>query len=160
MSETVKNKKYPQKSMRQSRIEVVQVLYKFIILEREIDPAIAFEEFDFLNRTQLEKLEKIANNYEFIKKMIKINLSADWSFERLNPITKAILINATYELFVLDKAIVINEALEIGKMFFDTEDFQAKKNLKFINACLQSVFNALVILEKRNRKLENSDEEK
>lgn len=159
MSETTKNKNQ-QKSMRQSRIEIIQILYKFIVLEREIDPAIAFEEFDFLNRSQLEKLDKIANNYEFIKKLIKINLSADWSFERLNPIIKAILINATYELFVLDKAIVINEALEIGKMFFDIEDFQTKKNLKFINACLQSVFNALVILEKRNRKLENPNEDK
>ncbi|QZE12409.1 transcription antitermination protein NusB [Mycoplasma sp. Ms02] len=138
------------KSRRQTRIEVIQVLYSYQLTDQTIDVQDVFDNFEHINQEQLKTLEKIAKNLKFYQVMVQKFLNNDWSWERIDPIVRAILINATHEFLSIDPKIVINEALEIAKSFM-TDAEQAKKQIAFINAILQNVYKALVYLESKDK---------
>jgi N utilization substance protein B len=73
-------------------------------------------------------------NLEIVDKQIKENLKS-WNFDDLGKIEKAILRLATYEIVVdkNDKAVVINEAIELAKELADDKSHQ------FINGVLDSI---------------------
>ncbi|ADE19556.1 transcription antitermination protein NusB [Mycoplasma crocodyli] len=139
------------KSRRQNREEVIQVLYRFELFNEKIDAAIAFQEFSFLSNEQVKFIEKIDNNYDFLKSIIAKFLNQNWAWLRIPPLIKAILINASAELFTIPPRIVINEAVEITKDYFCmTPDDD--KYYKFVNAILQNVYKAIVALESNQLK--------
>lgn len=66
----------------------------------------------------------------------------NWNFERIGAMERAILRLGTYELLfsAMDRAIVINEALEIAK------NFSSESSVKFINGILDGIAkNAKII---------------
>ena len=71
---------------------------------------------------------------ETVDKQIKEHLKS-WNFDDLGKIEKAILRLATYEIVVdkNDKAVVINEAIELAKELADDKSHQ------FINGVLDSI---------------------
>jgi N utilization substance protein B len=73
-------------------------------------------------------------NLDAIDGHIKANLKS-WDFNELGKIEKAILRLATYEIVVdkNDKAVVINEAIELAKELADDKSHQ------FINGVLDSI---------------------
>ncbi len=59
-------------------------------------------------------------NLEGLKEIISDHLSKEWRFDRLGKVMQAILLVAAYEMQMnteVDKAIIINEYIEITKMF-------------------------------------------
>lgn len=71
-----------------------------------------------------------------IDEIIKSHLSANWSFDRLNKVTLAILRMSIYCIKYqkdVDSAIVIDEAIAIAKSFGEDESY------KFINAILDKI---------------------
>jgi len=111
------------------------LIYADMDLEIDIEKTLcnlvesSYEEVDsFLKEMLIKTLKyKEENVNDLQKNMI------NWTFNRLNRLTQAILLLAlTQYRFVekVDKKIVINNAIKLGKKFLDNGDY------KFINAVL------------------------
>ncbi|WP_338969200.1 transcription antitermination factor NusB [Spiroplasma endosymbiont of Labia minor] len=126
-------------SPRLHRLQRIKYLYRFFLLK--IDKNVAKQEvidnFQIIFKNEIEinsMLNLIDNIDELVEKIIK-QLKGDWSWERINPIKKAILINGAYEILMLEipRAITTNEAMEIARIYIPGED------IKFINGCLDNL---------------------
>jgi len=73
-------------------------------------------------------------NLEMLDKEIQAHLT-DWDYDGIGKVEKAIMRLAAYEILVVkvDKAIIINEAVELAKTLAD------EKSPKFINAVLDAL---------------------
>ncbi|VEU75174.1 transcription termination factor [Mycoplasmopsis maculosa] len=130
--------------MRDFRIEIINAIYYFELIETKLDTKYIFENYSNLNNNQFLQIEKIAKNYAFLKTSISTFLREDWSWNRISPLIRAILINAANELFTIQPRIVINEAVEITKLYYgDDNNFY-----KMVNAILNNVYKLFVKGEK------------
>ena len=123
----------------QARAAVVGLLYAYDLGNVEIskfadeileDSKIRNKQREFsykLFRGTIDNLDKIDSE---IKKHLK-----QWNFDELGKIEKAILRLGTYEILIdkNDRAIVINEAIELAKELAD------EKSHQFINGVLDAV---------------------
>ncbi|MFV8499860.1 transcription antitermination factor NusB [Mycoplasma sp. VS424B] len=139
------------KSRREMRKTVIAVLYKYELLEEPIKVEEAFEEF-FLDREELLRLELIARNYAFLRKSLNALLNKNWKWERISPLIRAIILNGAFELYNTNPKIVINEAIEITKIYFpkDLPDQPATlqgKQYKFVNAILENYLKLIQTFE-------------
>jgi len=130
---------------RKARIIIMQILYSLNFYTG--DDIINYIE-DMLNLKWVElKLRKkdiifinnisrkIISHLEDIDKLIINNLK-NWDMDRINIITKSILRMSIFEIKFLNETpreIVINESVEISKIFSDNEQY------KFINALLDKI---------------------
>ncbi len=123
----------------QARAAVVGLLYAYDLGNSEIEKFFAdiLEEKKIRNKqrefsAKLFKgtVENLAVIDEAIKKQLK-----EWSFDELGKIEKSILRLAAYEILIdnNDKAIVINEAIELAKELADD------KSPQFINGVLDAL---------------------
>ncbi|WP_029513830.1 transcription antitermination factor NusB [Mycoplasmopsis primatum] len=130
------------KLRREFRTGIINIIYKYELLALTLNPSVIFENESDLNSDQFNQLELIAKNYDYYKKII-IKFLNNNNWDKISPLIRAILINASHELMTIDPKIVINEAIEITKSFFDTE-----ANLyKFVNAILENIYKYYVINE-------------
>lgn len=127
-------------SRRDFRIGIINVLYKYELLSKPLDMGQIFEAESGLNNGQFKRLELISKNYFFIKNNIEKFLRKDYSWERISPLIRAILINATQEFFLIPPKVVVNEAIEITKIYFDDAD----NYYKVVNAILQNIYQDFV----------------
>ncbi len=120
------------------RKNIVNILYKIFIYEEskidyEIEDVIQSEMTDsdpFVSSClkgvlkERETLISLANSY-----------LVDWELKRLSKVDQAILLLAIYELEYTDtpRAVVINEAIELSKLYSD------EKVVKMINGVLDSI---------------------
>ena len=76
----------------------------------------------------------VLNHLETIDSEIKSHLK-DWGFDRLDHVDKSILRLGTYELLYteLDRAVVINEAVELAK------ELGSDQSPKFVNGVLDAI---------------------
>ncbi len=111
--------------------EIIQYLYKYELLNKEIDTIDAFENYDF-NKSQLKQIEQIKKLYPKLKAMIVKNLN-NWKWERIAPLERSILLFGAFEMMFKSKALVINGMVMISKGFIDDEKH------KFINAILENI---------------------
>lgn len=123
----------------QARVAAVGLLYAYDLGNEDIlkfgadileEKKIRNKQRDFamgLFQDTIANLEDIDTR---IKEVIK-----DWDFDRIGSIEKAVLRLGTYELLHsgLDKAVVINEALEIAKKLGN------EQSPKFINGVLDAL---------------------
>lgn len=125
-------------SKRQERINIINLLYRYFILQYNIlikkQKNNSFYKITKIN-TEIIKIKKILINLSDI--IIKINkyLKPGWKFNRLSNYHKSVLIYGVYEIYYkkLSKAIVINESLEILKLY--SED----TNFSYINSILDKI---------------------
>jgi len=122
-----------------AREAVVGLLYGFESGNSDIKKYAAdiLEEKKIRNK-QLEfamnLFEGVMANLEKIDELIKTHIK-EWDFERIGDMEKAILRLGFYEILYtnLDKAVAINEAVELSKKF------GTEKSPKFINGVMDSV---------------------
>lgn len=132
------------------RTMVVMVVYEYELLSENIVANKIFQDdkfndlFDykkiriknknqFLNE-QLQIILTIEKNYDTFKKMIIKHIRNDWSWSRLDPLIRSMLLCASVELWKLDIGIVTNEYVEIAKDFIpDNESY------KFINIIIEKI---------------------
>ncbi|QCZ36565.1 transcription antitermination factor NusB [Mycoplasma nasistruthionis] len=146
------------KSRRQVRIDIINVIYKYELLGKPIDLVEVFNENSDLTQRDLARIKNIKDNYDFFKDTILIKLfNTNWDWNRVSPLLRAILINGVEEFFTLHPKIVINEAIEITKLYFlvDTKeeiDLGWKTNesnyYKFINGILENAYKVLLKMER------------
>ncbi|MGP1451344.1 MAG: transcription antitermination protein NusB [Metamycoplasmataceae bacterium] len=121
---------------RKIRIEIINVLYKYELLEKNILLDKLFEEEKELSNEAFKKIEAISKNYNFFKEAISLFLNNNWQWNRISPLIRAILILAAFEMMIIDQPkIVINEAIEITKMYFDKDN-----EYKMVNAILENIY--------------------
>jgi N utilization substance protein B len=125
------SKKFKEK--RAARVLAVQALYAHHNHEgSRLDQTIFDIIKDSKSQEVLSKLSKsdekliinlargTQDNLELVTAAITKHLSKEWRFERLGKVMQAILLIAAYEMMMdseVDRAILINEYIEITKMF-------------------------------------------
>ena len=122
----------------QLRFQLVTYLYQHLLLGKSIANIIVDEQLregtesgDYL----LNNLYNLIDHETTYAQFIQAHLAADWKYERLLALDRAILLAAISE-FALDEAarsVIINEAVEIAKEY-SSEDAYA-----FINAVLDQL---------------------
>jgi len=123
----------------QARAAVVGLLYAYDLGNNEIEKfftdileekKIRNKQREFSAKLFKGTVENLAVIDEAIKKQLK-----EWSFDELGKIEKSILRLAAYEILIdnNDKAIVINEAIELAKELADD------KSPQFINGVLDAL---------------------
>lgn len=140
-------------SRRKGRILAFQALYSWDVSESSLEDLLTFSwnQKDSDNQDNKEELSKNSTEeqtfasliiagtiqkIEEIDKLIESHLSSNWSLERINKVTLAILRTSIYELKYQPDSqskIVIDEAVNIAKEF-GTDD-----SYKFINAVLDKI---------------------
>ncbi len=114
-------------------INNINLIYRYFVVGElnDIDKLIS----DKLYIANPNKIKNIINNIDELILLISKYLNKNWKFERLNNLEKAILINATYDIKFgkIDKKLIINESIEIIKIFSINE------NYKYINAILDNL---------------------
>lgn len=114
------------------RIKLMSVIYQHLLLKKDFLELIQ----DNLEDVPVDEYFKQIVNYyrknfstlvEEIKPLLR-----KWDFSRLNYVGQAILLLSVIEIKLAkeDKAVVINEAVELSKEYCDDEDY------KYINAVL------------------------
>lgn len=116
----------------QQRSQIIIYIYQAELLEVKLDSTRAFEEGDY-NEYQIKVIESISTNYESFKKLVQKFIKGTWTWERLAPLERAILIFGAFELNIADRALVINELVTIAQGFIPGESY------KFINAILDKI---------------------
>ncbi|WP_412031427.1 transcription antitermination factor NusB [Metamycoplasma buccale] len=93
-----------------------------------------------LNKHTLKILTIIEEKYDFLKKIICSTFNEDWTWERVLPLLRAILIYGSFELIFNKKEVVINELVNITKIFMPGDYY------KFVNKSLDLISK---IIEKK-----------
>ncbi len=123
----------------QARAAVIGLLYAYDLGNEEITKFCEdiLEEKKIRNKQRefsLKLFSGTVENLETIDKEIKKNLN-QWDFDELGKIERSILRLGCYEILIdgNDKAIIINEAIELAKELADDKSHQ------FINGVLDSL---------------------
>jgi len=109
----------------QSRENAMVVIYQYLLLGSDIeelkDNFSKFENRDFFSFL----INNVVHNLDILKEEISEHLT-DWDFNRLNYVEQAILLIATCELRLeeVERAIVIDEAINLCKKFSDEESYR------------------------------------
>lgn len=124
---------------RQVRETVVSLLYSVDLGNEDAakHADTVFEERKIRNKQRefgKHLFESVISNLTVIDEKLQ-GVMRDWELERVGSIEKAVLRLGTYEILFenQDKAVVINEAVELGKLF------GAENSAKFINGVLDAV---------------------
>ena len=124
---------------RQVRETVVSILYSIDLGNEQAlkYTETVFEERKIRNKQRefgLHLLESVMKNIGSIDQKIQ-SVMKEWELDRVGSIEKAILRLGAYEIAYedVDKAVVINEAVDIGKQF------GAENSGKFINGILDAI---------------------
>ncbi len=126
------NKSQNYTKRRIKRMQNVEIVYKYELLDELLNLEKIFVE-ENINNDQLKILTSIQKNYDKFIKTAKLFLDIDWTWIRISPLTRAIILCASVELWTLDKKIVLNEYVEI------TKDFIPDDTYKFINNILDKI---------------------
>lgn len=116
------------------REKIVFVLYQHLLLHKDISLCFAdnFEDDDneFLAQIRADLLANEDDYIDLISRYLK-----NWSFDRLNLVEQAILLEAVSEINsnINDKAVIINEAVILAKTYCDEGSY------KYINGVLENL---------------------
>ncbi len=119
-----------------ARIQAMKIIYIADFNGISIDSSLTMGKSGFFNdniacedsisEETIELLKYVTDNLEKIDGIIKETIT-NYSIDRLNLVDKAIIRVATGEMLLnkLDRRIIINEALEITKLYSDQGDHKA-----------------------------------
>lgn len=125
----------------EKRIAAINIIYSMKMNEKTLEEIENSDFYDNLDKETLDFVRNVVENLENIDEIIAKNLQ-NYSIGRLNRLDLAIIELAVSELLKREvpEAIVINEALNISKMYTQTEDFDS---VRFNNKLLDNIKNFL-----------------
>ncbi len=116
----------------EKRVIAFEIVYSLLMKEQ-----LLFNEDEYQNvdKDVIKLINYVINNFNDIKNKIIFHLNENWSWERLLVIDKSILITAyaEFNVFKIDKKIVIDQAIITAKKYSD------EKSYKFINFILDKL---------------------
>ena len=77
-----------------------------------------------MNNFEVQTLTIIQNKYVLFKNLIIKALNDAWIWERLQPLIRAILLYGLYELFINEPKVVINEMVNITKIYTIGDEYK------------------------------------
>ena len=114
------------------RENVIGYIYSNLVMGDKIDMTNAFESGEYTEK-EINIITDIEKKQESFFKLIQRFTRANWSWERIAPLNKAILVYGAYEMLFNDKALVIDVLVDYSKEFSPDDTF------KFINSVLDKV---------------------
>ena len=120
------------------RVKLVKFIYNLLIKNLNKEQAIheSINHFN-LDVNQIKMVEYVIDNFSLIKNEINNYTSSTWTFDRLNYVDQAILIQsfAEHKINKTEKNIIIDQAIITSKKYSD------KDNYKYINAILDKLIS-------------------
>ncbi len=122
---------------RQQRITIMTCIYQYLLTGKDINE-IFDENLDINEKESLsfiiENTVGVLNNLDELIDQIEPKL-VDYQFDRLGYVEQSLLLLSAYQLnqHNIDRAVIINEAIEIAKKYCDD------KSPKFINGVLDQL---------------------
>lgn len=113
---------------RKQRETIMTCIYQYLLLNTDID-TIFEDNLDLDDKGSIQFIVSVTvdalNNFEEYTEQINQYLN-DWTFDRLGYVEQAILLMAASEIHSkeLDKAIIVNEAVELTKHYCDEEAYK------------------------------------
>lgn len=132
-------------SRRDFREHAVAIIYMHIVTDRNIDDILVDNEFvssigDFmpflpLDEEMQDACYRVEERMDIYKRVIDSKLKQGWRFVRLGRLEQSVLLLALAELEqgFQEKAVIVNEAVELAKKYADENSY------KFINGVLDSL---------------------
>ena len=111
---------------RDQRIKIMNCLYQYLLTEKTIED-IFDDNLDVDDKNSIsfivETTVNTIENMDDLQKDITDNLTEDWQWDRLGFIERALLLMGAYEIehTDTDKPVIINEVVEIAKVYCDEE---------------------------------------
>ncbi len=115
-----------------SRMNVINVIYISELTGERLTIEASRNDFD-LSVVEFKSLDWIINKYDYLKKLITTFTKDNWTWNRMAPLERAMLLFGAFELSFRDKKIVINELVILSQGYISGESY------KFINAILDKV---------------------
>lgn len=121
------------------RITAINMIYEMKMNDKTLEEIESSGFHENLDSESLEYVQGVSAKLEVIDEIIAKNLQ-NYSIGRLNRLDLAIIELAVYELLEnkVPEAVIINEALNISKIYTQTEDFDS---VKFNNRLLENIKN-------------------
>ena len=105
------------------RVKIITYIYKFELFDEKVNVNEIFNNND-LNNFEVQTLTIIQNKYVLFKNLIIKALNNAWIWERLQPLIRAILLYGLYELFINEPKVVINEMVNITKIYTIGDEYK------------------------------------
>lgn len=112
--------------------KIIEYIYTSEVMGSPLNSTLAFESGDY-DKRDIQIIEMIASKYPQFRKLIEKFIKETWTWNRLAPLERAILLYGAFELNVKDKAHVINGMVMIAKAYIPGDSY------KFINAILEKI---------------------
>ena len=105
------------------RVKIITYIYQFELFDEKVNVNEIFSNND-LNNFEVQTLTIIQNKYVLFKNLIIKALNNAWIWERLQPLIRAILLYGLYELFINEPKVVINEMVNITKIYTIGDEYK------------------------------------
>ena len=105
------------------RVKIITYIYQFELFDEKVNVNEIFNNND-LNNFEVQTLTIIQNKYVLFKNLIIKALNNAWIWERLQPLIRAILLYGLYELFINEPKVVINEMVNITKIYTIGDEYK------------------------------------
>ena len=105
------------------RVKIITYIYQFELFDEKVNVNEIFNNND-LNNFEVQTLTVIQNKYVLFKNLIIKALNNAWIWERLQPLIRAILLYGLYELFINEPKVVINEMVNITKIYTIGDEYK------------------------------------
>ena len=105
------------------RVKIITYIYQFELFDEKVNVNEIFSNDD-LNNFEVQTLTVIQNKYVLFKNLIIKALNNAWIWERLQPLIRAILLYGLYELFINEPKVVINEMVNITKIYTIGDEYK------------------------------------
>ncbi|MCU4117310.1 transcription antitermination protein NusB [Mycoplasma zalophi] len=109
-------------------MEYITVLYQCELFKIDINTEKIFNDLT-INENKVETIEKLKNTLPKIKNLLQLATN-DRLWEQIEPLVRAILIYGVFEMSFNDPALVINEMINITKIYSPGNTY------KFVNSIL------------------------
>ncbi|QJR43957.1 transcription antitermination factor NusB [Mycoplasma miroungirhinis] len=110
------------------RMEYISILYQCELLEKDINIDKLFDDIN-INENKVQTIEKLKFTLPKIKHLLKLATN-DRQWEQIEPLIRAILIYGVFEMNFNEPALVINEMINITKIYSPGNAY------KFVNGIL------------------------
>lgn len=105
------------------RVKIITYIYQFELFDEKVNVNEIFSNND-LNNFEVQTLTIIQNKYVLFKNLIIKALNNAWIWQRLQPLIRAILLYGLYELFINEPKVVINEMVNITKIYTIGDEYK------------------------------------
>lgn len=105
------------------RVKIITYIYQFELFDEKVNVNEIFNNND-LNNFEVQTLTIIQNKYVLFKNLIIKALNNAWIWQRLQPLIRAILLYGLYELFINEPKVVINEMVNITKIYTIGDEYK------------------------------------